>query len=288
MNECDAAGSSWHSCVRERELAARCGGLRRRFATATRGFIAPLLDAAHIGARTRVLDVCCGPGLVAGAAVARGASATGVDFSSAMLAIARAAQPDVAFSQGDAEALPYADASFDAVVANFGVHHVPHPTAALAEMHRVLAPGGCAAFTVWPRPDSNVPWRLLFEAIGAHGAMSAAKSPPPSGSINSEETCRAALAAAGFHDAEARLVQRAWRVQSVREILAAFRNGTARTAALIDAQDAAALPAIEAHMAAQAERYRRGDALHIPIAAIVACGVRDRQSGIRDQADTDR
>lgn len=242
------------------------------FAAATRGFVEALLDAAHVGARTRVLDVCCGPGLVAGAAAARSASAAGVDFSSAMLAIARAAQPHVEFSHGDAEALPYADGAFDAVVANFGVHHVPHPTAALAEMHRVLASGGRAAFTVWPRPDTNVPWQLLFDAIRAHGAMNAAKGPPPSGSINSEENCRAALAEAGFRDTEARLVEREWRVHSVREVLAAFRNGTARTGALIEAQDAAVLPAIAAHMAAQAERYRRGDELRIPIAAIVAGG----------------
>jgi SAM-dependent methyltransferase len=220
---------------------------------------------------------------VAGAAAARGATAAGVDFSSAMLAIARAAQPRVAFSQGDAEALPYADGSFDRVVANFGVHHVPRPMTALAEMHRVLAPGGRAAFTVWPRPDTNVPWRLLFDAIRAHGALDAAKTPPPSGSINSEETCRTALAGVGFDDVDARLLRRDWIVASVGDLLAAFRNGTARTAALIDSQDAAALPAIEAHMAQQAERYRRGDALHIPVAAIVAWGVRNRQSGNRDQ-----
>src|ERR1043166_6988594 len=122
------------------------------FAGAPRGFIEPLLDAACVTARTRVLDVCCGPGLVAGAAAARGASVAGVDFSSAMLAVARATQPRVEFSQGDAEALPCADGCFDAVVANFGVHHVPRPTVALAEMHRVLAPAGRAAFTVWPRP----------------------------------------------------------------------------------------------------------------------------------------
>src|ERR1700741_1699142 len=65
------------------------------FAAATRGFVAPLLDAAHVSAQTRVLDVCCGPGLVAGAAAARGASAAGVDFSSAMLAIASTAQPRI-------------------------------------------------------------------------------------------------------------------------------------------------------------------------------------------------
>jgi SAM-dependent methyltransferase len=242
------------------------------FAAATRGFVEPLLDAAGVNARTRVLDVCCGPGLVAGAAAARGANAAGVDFSSAMLALARAAQPRVEFSQGDAEALPYAERCFDAVVANFGVHHVSRPTMALAEMHRVLAPGGRAAFTVWPRPDTNVPWQLLFDAIRAHGALDAAKTPPPSGSINSEESCRTTLADVGFHDVGARRIERAWAVKSVDDLLAAFRNGTARTAALIDAQEAAALPAIEAPMAQHAERYRRGDALLIPIAAIVAWG----------------
>jgi len=253
------------------------------FAAATRGFIEPLLDAAGVGAHMRVLDVCCGPGLVAEAAAARGASAAGVDFSSAMLAVARAEQARVDFSQGDAEALPYPDGCFDAAVANFGVHHVPNPAAALAEMRRVLAPGGRAGFTVWPRPDTNVPWRLLFDAIRAHGALDAAKTPPPSGSINSEESCRKALADVGFDEVGAQPIEREWVVKSVRDLLAAFRNGTARTAALIDAQDAAALPAIAAHMAQHAEHYRRGDALHIPIAAIVAWGVRNQLSGIRNQ-----
>src|ERR1700736_6783496 len=69
------------------------------FAAATRGFIEPLLDAAGVGAPMRLLDVCCGPGLVAGAAAARGAIAAGVDFSSAMVAVARAEQARVEFSR---------------------------------------------------------------------------------------------------------------------------------------------------------------------------------------------
>ena len=257
------------------------------FAAATRGFIEPLLDAACVTAGTRVLDVCCGPGLVAGAAAARGAVTAGVDFSAAMLAIARAAQPRVEFSQADAEALPYAEGSFDAAVANFGLHHVPNPAAALAEMHRVLVPGGRVAFTTWPRPDRNAPWQLLFDAIRAHGALDAAKTPPSGGAINSEEICRAALLDAGFDEIDVRLVEREWRVKSVRDLLAAFRNGTARTAALIDAQNAAALPAIEGHMAAQAERYRNGDALHIPIAAILA-GEQRRKSETRSRKSVSR
>jgi SAM-dependent methyltransferase len=242
------------------------------FAAATRLFIDPLLNAARVGAKTRVLDVCCGPGLVTGAAAARGAVVAGADFSGAMLEIARVAHPRVAFSRADAEALPYPPGSFDAVVANFGVHHVPRPAAALAEMHRVLASGGCAAFTVWPHPDHNVPWRLLFDAVRAHGNLAAAKTPPPSGSINSEENCLAALSQAGFHDVGAHLVEREWPVKNVHEVIAAFRNGTARTAALIDAQDPVGLPAIVAHMAERAERYRRADALRVPISAIVAWG----------------
>src|SRR5262249_30148289 len=150
------------------------------------------------------------------------------------------------------------------------------------EMGRVLVPAGRIAFTTWPRPDRNAPWQLLFDAIRTHGALDAAKTPPPSGSINSEEKCAAALAQAGFRDVEARPVERTWRVTSARDLLTAFRNGAARTAALIDAQDRAALPAIETHMAAQAERYRRGDELRIPIAAILAWGVKQR-SVISDQ-----
>jgi ubiquinone/menaquinone biosynthesis C-methylase UbiE len=244
------------------------------FAAATKGFIDPLLDAAGIGAQTRVLDVCCGPGTVAGAAAARGAVAAGLDFSPAMLAIARAAHPRLDFAMGDAEALPYPDGSFEAVVANFGVHHVPRPAAALAQMHRVLAPGGRIAFTAWARPDCNVAWQLLFDALRRHGDIAAAKAPPSGGTINSEDDCRAALGTAGFHDVDARLVRREWAVKSAHDLVAAFRNGTARTAALIDAQEPAALPAITAHMGEQAERYRQGDYLRIPIAAILAWGAK--------------
>jgi SAM-dependent methyltransferase len=242
------------------------------FAATTTGFVDALLDAANVGAQTRLLDVACGPGYVAGAAAARGAVAAGLDFSPAMLAIARAAHPQVDFAHGDAEALPFPDGSFAAVVSNFGIHHVPHPAAALAQAHRVLAPGGRVAFTVWARPDRNIAWQLLFEAVRRHGDLEAARAPPPGGSVNSEDDCRAALGAGGFGDIDARLVRQSWPVASAHGLVAAFRAGTARTAALIEGQDPAALPAIEAHMTEHAERYRQGDGLHIPIAAILACG----------------
>src|SRR5512144_390426 len=76
------------------------------FADATARFLPALLDAATVAAGKRVLDVACGPGYATAAAAARGARVRGLDFSPAMLAIARARHPHLEFAQGDAEALP--------------------------------------------------------------------------------------------------------------------------------------------------------------------------------------
>ena len=103
------------------------------FGTLTTQAIEPLLDAARVGPGVRVLDVATGPGYVAGAAARRGASVVGIDFSAAMLAEARRHHPAIDFQAGDAEALPFPDASFDAVVMSFGLLHLGRPDQALAE-----------------------------------------------------------------------------------------------------------------------------------------------------------
>lgn len=108
-----------------------------------------LLDATRVGAGTRLLDVCCGPGYGAGAAAARGATAVGVDFAQAMVEVASKNFPDARFQAGDAEALPFADGSFDAVICAFGLRHLADPDKAIAEAHRVLVSGGQYAFTDW-------------------------------------------------------------------------------------------------------------------------------------------
>jgi SAM-dependent methyltransferase len=244
------------------------------FAHATRGFIDDLLDAAGVKAGMRVLDLACGPGLVASGAAERGALPVGLDFSSAMVALARADHPGIRFEEGDAEVLPFADESFDAVVANFGIHHVAEPNRALAEARRVLRPGGRAAFTSWAAPAENIAWRLLFDAISAHGDRKAADTPPPGGSLRSPEDLLSALDAVGFTETEARRVHGEWRVPTPGDLVEGFRRGTVRTAALIGAQSASALPAIETAIVCAGAAYRDRDGFAVPLIAILASGVR--------------
>src|SRR5205807_2183578 len=112
------------------------------FGPLTSQAIPSLLRAAQAGEGTRLLDVASGPGYVAAAAAARGATVIGVDFASEMVTLATRRYPVLEFVEGDAEALAFPDRSFDAVAINFGVLHLARPDAALAEARRVLKPGG--------------------------------------------------------------------------------------------------------------------------------------------------
>ena len=123
-----------------------------------------LLDAVAAGPGTRLLDVGCGPGTITAAAAARGARAVGVDLAAGMLALGRERHPGLELLEADAEALPFPDDAFDALVGGFVLNHLPAVETAIAEAARVLAPGGRMAVAVWDRPDRN---RLLGELTAA-------------------------------------------------------------------------------------------------------------------------
>ncbi len=244
------------------------------FANATRPFIDDLLDAARAARGTHMLDVACGPGFLASRGRERGAVARGLDFSPAMLAVARARETHVRFDEGDAEALPYADASFDSVVANFGIHHVPRPGFALREAYRVLRKGGRVAFSFWAEPAENVAWKLVFDAVARHGDRAAKQAPAPGGGFGTAAQCADALREAGFADCATRLVRATWRHRDAQAMVAALRTGTARMAALLEAQRPDAMAAIVADIAANAECYREVDDIAVPIAAVIASGIK--------------
>lgn len=119
--------------------------------------IAPsMLDAVGAAEGVRLLDLCCGPGYLAGLAAARGAQATGIDIAENMAELAARTYPHVPFQSGDATDLPWAEASFDAVVCNFGIHHLSDQPAALKEIRRVLDSGGRFALSTWDEDRSGL------------------------------------------------------------------------------------------------------------------------------------
>ena len=115
----------------------------------------------------RVLDACCGTGDLALADARAGGRVTGVDFSEEMLARAERKAPEFQWVQADAAALPFDDASFEVVTVGFGIRNLADLEAGLAELARVLVPGGrlgCLEITR-PRGVLRPFFRLWFDGL---------------------------------------------------------------------------------------------------------------------------
>ncbi len=134
-----------------------------------------LAEACDLRCDERVLDVAAGNGNATLAAARRGCHVTSTDYVAALLERgaerARAERLEVEFQVADAEALPFADASFDAVLSTFGVMFTPDQARAAAELARVCRPGGRIGLASWT-PDGFI--GRLFKVLGRH-------LPPPPG-----------------------------------------------------------------------------------------------------------
>lgn len=139
---------------------------------------ARLVKFANVCADQNVLDVGCGTGVVAITAARIGARVHGVDLTPELLERARenasVANVEIDFQEGDAEALPFDEATFDVVLSQFGHMFAPRPSIAVAEMLRVLKPGSTIAFATWP-PE------LL---IGSSFKLVSSYMPPPPPSVS--------------------------------------------------------------------------------------------------------
>ena len=153
------------------------------------GAVAPLIsepgrivvEAVGVQAGEDVLDVACGTGNATLRAAERGARVTGLDIVPHLLAqgrqLAERAGLEITWVEGDAEELPFADASFDAVVSVFGCMFAPDHRRAAAELARVLRPGGRLGVCAWI-PDGNV--GEFFRTTTSHlPPMPEGTEPPP-------------------------------------------------------------------------------------------------------------
>jgi SAM-dependent methyltransferase len=245
------------------------------FANLTTQTIGPLLDAVGVGNGMRLLDVATGPGYVAAAAAQRGAHAVGVDFAAVMVAEAGRRYPGVEFQEGDAEALHFPDSSFDAVVMNFGLLHLGRPERALAEAQRVLRANGRIGFTVWAKPEEAVGFGIVLRAIQTYGNMNVPlPSGPPFFRFSDSQECSRVLLEAGFVTPQVVSVPQVWRLPAPDALFEIMLGSTVRTAGLLRAQSTEALSAIRTAIQEATVAYRKGDAIELPMPAILASAVK--------------
>jgi ubiquinone/menaquinone biosynthesis C-methylase UbiE len=236
--------------------------------------IAPLLDAANVRSGARVLDVCCGPGTASAEAVRRGAHVIGVDLSEEMIEVARSKRLGADFRTGDAEALPFTDQSFDCVICNFGILHLPEPERGIAEAARVLVRGGRYAFATWRGPDVSPFFRTIVGAVTTHGSMDMGlpPAPPPFRFADPGESGRVmeGVGFSGVSFVEVPIVMECPADAAVDWI----RRATVRMTMLIEAQAPAARARIEEMIREKFQEFAKGGMVRVPIPAIVVSGTK--------------
>jgi ubiquinone/menaquinone biosynthesis C-methylase UbiE len=253
----------------EHTVWSRCAkGYFQGFGVLVAEAIKPLLNAAAVAAGSRVLDVGTGPGLVAAAVRERGGTAIGIDFSDAMLSVARQTYPDIEFREADAESLPFNDGEFDAVVSNFVVHHLGQPQKALAEARRVLRDGGKIAFTVWADLSKLAAFGLFFAAVAEHANPEELPYGPLFG-ISDFDVFHGMVRGVGFRESSVTELDMAWKLPSIKPLLDAFRDW-----AQMDALSESVGAAIERTVREKAKAYESGGILTIPNPAILVSAVK--------------
>jgi SAM-dependent methyltransferase len=217
--------------------AAQAKGYVDLFAQASDQAIGPLLDAVGAKAGLNALDLCCGQGNVSEALAARGCTVTGADFSPAMLAMARKRVPGAKFIEANAQDLPFADKTFDIVVSNLGICHVPDQPLALRQVRRVLRPGGRFAMTVWCGPPVGPAYGTLYDAIKTHGAPGVAAPPGPDFHwFANQAVAEHLLSEAGFSGIGHTIVDCAWEYDRPEGFVEMFERGTVRAAMVLNSQ----------------------------------------------------
>jgi SAM-dependent methyltransferase len=223
-----------------------------------------LCDTADLHAGWRVLDVATGSGNAAIATARLGCTVVGVDYVPALLERGReraaAEGLEVELIEGDAEALPFEDSSFDGVTSVFGSMFAPDHRQAAAELLRVCRPGGTIALASWT-PDGFI--GELFRTTAAH-------VPPPAGvqspMLWGTEAHLRELFGEDIAWLEVEERTFTWRFPSAEAFVAFFRSWYGPTLKAFAALDDAGREALESDLIALVERYDRlcGGAIAIP------------------------
>lgn len=226
--------------------------LHLRFSTNEQGWMAWCFEHLNLGAEARILDVGCGPGNLwedNGARIPPDWEITLADFSAGMIHQARAklgqGRRGFAYAVGDAQAIPFQGETFDAVIANYMLYHVPDRPRALAEIHRVLKTGGRLYAATNGRDHMRELWEMIV-AIDPKAEMATAGS--EFGLENGEEQLARFFAEVTLHRYEDGLV-----VTEVEPLVAYVLSS--RRSALIAQNPRALTRLVERQIAAEGAIY---------------------------------
>ena len=195
-----------------------------------------LVEIADIRPGERVLDVACGTGVVARLAAQRvGASGTvaGLDLNPGMLAVARSATPSgmtIHWHEASAEKMPLPDASFDIVLSQMGLQFVPDKSAALREMHRILAPGGRLVLNV-PGPTPPL-MAVMGESLARHIGAEAEGFVAHVFSLHDKAELQKLIEGAGFKKVSVQADTKTLRLPTPEEFLWGYVHSTPLAGAL--------------------------------------------------------
>lgn len=213
-----------------------------------------LCEAVDLEAGSRVLDVACGNGNAALAAARRFCDVTGLDYVPELLRNAAArARGDglvIGWVEGDAERLPFADASFDAALSTYGIMFAPDQQQAAREILRVVKPGGKIGLANWT-PEGFI--GQLLQTVGRH-------VPPPPGVASPIYWGSAARLDELFRDAHSvRTARRefAFRYRSAEHFIEIFRRFYGPTFKAFGALDAAGQARLASDIAELAAKFNR-------------------------------
>lgn len=232
-----------------------------------------LVDRLEIDKDDDVFDSACGPGTITALIASRCGFVIGGDFSPKMLDLARKLHPELRFDLQDAEALTYADQSFDVISMNFGLLHLAAPERAMAEAARVLRPGGRFGFTVWAPPSESLGFAVVLEAIERYGDPTASiPAGPLFFTYSAPAVTEEHLRAHSFSGLRCEKVDLIWKLSSPDALFEAFLQGAVRTGGVLRAQPEEQRIAIRNHVIGEtATRFAEAKtgAIRVPMSAMV-------------------
>ena len=238
---------------------------------ATRQAFGPLLDSLGDLRGRHVLEVAFGTGHLAAEALARGATVAGIDVAPAMVALARQHVPQASFQEGDAEALPFKDGQFDAVICCFGLLHFAEPAKALREAARVLKPGGMLSFTVWHSPENGGEFfKLVLGTYEKLANMDVGLPPaPPMFALTDAAVRDPMLAQAGFADIRAKDIPITFPLRGPDSVVEFVLKGAVRSRMVYERQTPQIQQRIREALAAGTSAYLQKGSSGIPNAALL-------------------